>query len=388
MTEKNAKFAVLIVAAGRGTRSGGEIPKQYRRMYGEPVLRHTIRRFTDALPGSRITCVIHKDDQALYENSVENLTVSPPVFGGATRQESVKQGLTVLADKAPEFVLIHDAARPFVSNALIQRVVKAVQDHNSGVIPTLPVTDTIKTVADQQVTTTLDRDTLRAVQTPQAFPFPMIYQAHSQWQEEDATDDASLLETLGYPVFTVDGEDSNIKLTRPRDFEMLEHKSAIPDVRTGTGFDVHRFGSGDHVTLCGVTIPHSHSLQGHSDADVAIHAIVDAIFAAIVDGDIGSHFPPSDASYKGMSSSFFLDCACKRVAELGATITHIGVQIICEAPKIGPHRDSMRHKLSEISGLDQSRISIQATTTEKLGFTGRGEGIAAQASATVVFPGD
>ncbi len=313
------------------------------------------------------------------------------MFGGATRQASVRAGLEALAPRKPDIVLIHDAARPFASAGLIARAIAAAEKTGAA-IPALPVTDTVKTVdADGHVDKTLDRNTLRLVQTPQGFAFPAILDAHRRAHakgREDFTDDAALAEWAGMKVSVFAGEPGNIKITNAEDFARAEAMqfAALSDVRTGTGIDVHAFGPGDHVTLGGIRIPHDRALTGHSDADVALHALIDAILGALADGDIGAHFPPSDPQWRGASSDRFLAFAVERVKARGGRIAHLDLTIVCEAPRIGPHRDAMRARIAELAGIDVSRVAVKATTSEKLGFTGRGEGIAAYATATVRLP--
>ncbi|MGQ3674718.1 bifunctional 2-C-methyl-D-erythritol 4-phosphate cytidylyltransferase/2-C-methyl-D-erythritol 2,4-cyclodiphosphate synthase [Xanthobacter sp. TB0139] len=392
----------IIVAAGRGTRAGGGLPKQYHQMAGEPILRHTLRLFAN-MPGiTAILPVIHLNDADLFAQAAIGLEkILTPVEGGATRQESVHAGLKVLAGHAPELVLVHDAARPFATPALLARAIKAAGEHGAA-IPVLSVTDTIKQVdAEGQVVATLQRDALRTVQTPQSFRYNLLHSAHeaaAQAGIRNLTDDAAVMEWAGQPVFTFEGEAANMKLTSVEDMEkarmaapVAQQKStpswaSLGDVRTGTGFDVHAFAPGDHVILGGVTITHSAGLSGHSDADVGLHALTDALLGALCDGDIGSHFPPSDPQWKGTSSDRFLRHAVDKVRSLGGRIAHLDLTLICEAPKIGPHREAMRASISAICDIPAARISVKATTSEKLGFTGRREGIAAMASATIRLP--
>ncbi|MGE4372850.1 MAG: bifunctional 2-C-methyl-D-erythritol 4-phosphate cytidylyltransferase/2-C-methyl-D-erythritol 2,4-cyclodiphosphate synthase [Xanthobacter sp.] len=392
----------IIVAAGRGTRAGGELPKQYQKMGGEPILRHTLRLFA-TFPGIRaVLPVIHPDDAALFAQTAVGLEkILPAVGGGATRQESVHAGLKALAADPPEMVLVHDAARPFATPALLARAIRAAEAHGAA-IPVLSVTDTIKRVnAEGRVIATLQRDALCTVQTPQSFHYNLLLSAHeaaAQAGTHNLTDDAAVMEWAGQPVFIFEGEAANMKLTSVEDMEkarmsapVAQQKHApswasLGDVRTGTGFDVHAFAPGDHVILGGITIAHSAGLSGHSDADVGLHALTDALLGALCDGDIGSHFPPSDPQWKGASSDRFLRHAVDKVLALGGCIAHLDLTLICEAPKIGPHREAMRASISAICDVPVSRISVKATTSEKLGFTGRREGIAAMASATIRLP--
>src|SRR5688572_28815436 len=325
-----------------------------------------------------------------YTTLFRSLTLRPAAPGGATRQASVRAGLAALAAQKPDIVLVHDAARPFASAALVSRAIAAV--HATGAaIPALPITDTIKRAGeDNCVVETLARENLRLVQTPQAFDFQMLGDAHAKAERagrDDFPDDAALAEWTGLRVSLFEGEPGNIKLTTPDDFVRAEMiAGGIGDIRTGQGIDVHAFGPGDHVTLGGVRIPHDRGLSGHSDADVVLHAAVDAILGALAEGDIGSHFPPSDPLWRGASSDRFLRFAIERLAARRGKITHLDISIICEAPRIGPHRDAMRSRIAEIAGIAADRVAVKATTSEGLGFTGRGEGIAAFATATIRLP--
>ncbi|TDI62979.1 MAG: bifunctional 2-C-methyl-D-erythritol 4-phosphate cytidylyltransferase/2-C-methyl-D-erythritol 2,4-cyclodiphosphate synthase [Alphaproteobacteria bacterium] len=373
-------ITAIIVAAGKGVRAGDGPPKQYRTLSGVPVLRRSVEVF-QAHPGiSKVIVVINPDHADFYEKAVGDLELPSPVAGGRTRQESVLNGLTSLEGDAPGIVLIHDAARAFVSLGLIERVIDEVSNSGGGAIPSLPVCDTLKKGKDGIVEETISRDGLFTVQTPQGFPYPEILNAHKKAVGKELTDDAAVAEAAGMKVALVAGAKENIKLTNPEDFAGHCH-----DVRTGSGFDVHAFEDGDHVILCGVKIPHEKGLRGHSDADAGLHALTDAILGAIGEGDIGDHFPPSDDKWKDAPSDLFLRHAASLVEKAGGTITNVDVTLICEAPKIAPHRAAMQNRVAEILGLEVARVSIKATTTEQLGFTGRGEGLAAQATATVVF---
>ena len=335
--------------------------------------------------------VVNPDDAAVFGEAVSTLRHHPPATGGATRQASVHAGLEALAGQQPDVVLIHDAARPFVSAELISRAIDAAS-RTGAAIPSIPITDTVKLIdANGNVDATPDRSRLRIAQTPQAFRFDVILEAHRRAARDgrdNFTDDAALAEWAGLTVATFEGESANMKLTTPEDFVREEARlgALLGDVRTGTGYDVHAFGDGDHVMICGVRVPHSRGFLAHSDGDVGLHALVDAILGALADGDIGSHFPPSDPQWKGAASNRFLTYALDRVAARGGRIAHLDVTLICERPKIGPHRDTMRARIAEISGLSLSRIAVKATTSERLGFTGREEGIAAMASATIRLP--
>jgi len=383
--------AAVVVAAGRGLRAGGDVPKQYRRLAGEPVIRSTLSVFAFHGEVAAVLPVIHPDDRALFETAAVGLRLLQPVAGGATRQASVRAGLEALSARAPDIVLVHDAARPFCSAALVSRAIAACAATGAAV-PALEVTDTIKRLdADGRVAGTLDRTQLRAVQTPQAFAFPALLDAHRRALvagREDFTDDAALAEWAGLKVAVFAGESGNVKLTTDEDFARAEARriASLADLRTGTGFDVHAFGAGDHVMLGGVRIAHDRGLSGHSDADVALHAAVDAILGALADGDIGKHFPPSDPRWRGASSDQFLKFAADRVAQRGGRIAHLDITIVCEAPRIGPHRDAMRQRIAQIADIAVERVAVKATTSERLGFTGRGEGIAALATATVRLP--
>lgn len=376
----------LIVAAGRGTRFGEGVPKQYRMLAGQPVLRRTVSAFLAHPRINDVLVVIHPDDRALYNQAVVGLAVLPPVDGGATRQESVIRGLERLAQRAPERVLIHDAARPNVDAALIDRVLDALVEAPAA-LPAVPVVDTLKKAAADQpnrVATTVDRAGLWRAQTPQGFRFDAILSAHRAALGRGFTDDAAIAESAGLAVALVAGSEDNVKITTEDDLSRQERMMGqMPDSRTGLGFDVHRFAEGDHVMLGGVAIPHTAGLEGHSDADVALHALTDALLGAIAAGDIGSHFPPSDAKWRGAPSHLFLAHAAGLVQAWGGAIVHVDITLICERPKIGPHRDAMQRRIAEILGISVDRVSVKATTTERLGFTGRQEGIAAQAVATV-----
>jgi 2-C-methyl-D-erythritol 4-phosphate cytidylyltransferase / 2-C-methyl-D-erythritol 2,4-cyclodiphosphate synthase len=383
--------AAVVVAAGRGLRVGGDRPKQYRQILGEPVIRPSLAALAAHGDISLVQPVVHPDDAALYPAAVAGLELLPPVPGGATRQASVRAGLEALAARRPELVLVHDAARPFASAALITRAIAAARASGAAV-PVLPVADTVKTVdAAGTVTGTIDRAQLRMVQTPQAFGFAALLAAHRRAQaagRDDFTDDAALAEWAGLKVTTFEGEARNVKLTTTDDFTRAEAAklAGLSDVRTGFGFDVHQFGAGDHVMLGGVRVAHDRGLSGHSDADVVLHALVDAILGALADGDIGVHFPPSDPQWRGASSDRFLAFAIDRLRARGGRIAHLDVTVVCEAPRIGPHRDAIRTRIAEIAGVPIDRVGVKATTSEKMGFTGRGEGMAAFANATVRLP--
>ncbi len=389
---KVAGNAVVMVAAGRGERMGGDGgPKQYRNLGGKSVLSRAARPFLDHPEVDHVVVVVHADDHALYAAAMpDHSKLLPPVYGGATRQQSVLNGLEALAALAPAKVLIHDAARPFVTGEIISGVISAIAP-GQGALPACAVTDTLKRAgAGQIVEGTVPRDGLFAAQTPQGFMFQEIVTAHRDAARKGIgglTDDASVAEAAGLAVRIVPAPQSNSKLTTQEDMEAARMKlrQRLPDVRTGNGYDVHQLEPGDGVTLCGVFIAHDQRLKGHSDADVGLHALTDALLGTIGDGDIGSHFPPSDMRWKGASSDQFLAHAVQLVKQRGGIITHLDVSLICEAPRIGPHRDEMRARIAEIAGIELFRVAVKATTNEKIGFIGRGEGIAAIATATAVF---
>jgi 2-C-methyl-D-erythritol 4-phosphate cytidylyltransferase / 2-C-methyl-D-erythritol 2,4-cyclodiphosphate synthase len=385
-------IAAIIVAGGRGERAGGGVPKQYRTLAGTPAIRTALAAFCEHRQIDIVQPVIHPADEKVFRAATAGLEkLQEPVAGGATRQISVRSGLRALHPHAPELVLIHDAARPFLTGGLIGRAVEAARRHGAA-IPGLAIADTVKVVGqDATVTETLDRGRLRIVQTPQAFGFALIADAHRRAEaagRDDFTDDAALAEWAGHPVSVFEGEAGNVKLTTNEDFVRAElmHAATLTDVRTGNGFDVHAFADGDHVMLGGVRIPHRRGVTGHSDADVALHALVDAILGALADGDIGQHFPPSDPQWRGVSSDRFLAFACERVRARGGIIGHLDVTIVCEAPRVSPHRDAMRARIAAIAGIAIDRVAVKATTSEQLGFTGRSEGLVAMATATVRLP--
>jgi 2-C-methyl-D-erythritol 4-phosphate cytidylyltransferase/2-C-methyl-D-erythritol 2,4-cyclodiphosphate synthase len=378
----------LIVAAGSGSRFGGEVPKQYLPLAGRAVLRHSVEAFSrhPAIAGVRI--VISAEHRALYDSAVAGLPILPPVIGGTSRQDSVRNGLESLAELQPDRVLIHDAARPFLTGEIIDRTLAALNDA-PGAVVAVPVTDTLKRGQDGRVAGTVDRGALWRAQTPQAFRYPDILAAHRRAKGAALTDDAAVAEAAGLPVLLVMGSDDNFKITTADDLRRAQRLvgATQQEFRTGSGYDVHRFAAGDSVTICGVRIAHDRSLEGHSDADVGLHALTDAILGTIGAGDLGSHFPPGDPQWRGADSARFLSHAAGLVAAKGGRIAHVDVTLICERPKIAPHRAAMIARIAAILGLDEGRVSVKATTTEGLGFTGRREGIAAQAVATVALPG-
>ena len=371
--------AAIIVAAGRGLRAGAGLPKQWRPLAGRPVVAHALAAFA----GMARVLVIHPDDRALAESVADGALI---VEGGATRAASVRAALEALAGSGVTKVLIHDAARPSVSPELIARVVAAL-DHAQGAAPALPVTDALWTGADGRVTGTRDRNGLFRAQTPQGFAFDAILAAHRAHAGE-AADDVEVARAAGIDVVMVTGDEANQKLTFPGDFiraeQALRMTGAPMDVRMGNGYDVHAFCAGERVWLCGIKLPHHKALLGHSDADVGMHALTDAIYGALAEGDIGQHFPPSDPQWKGADSQIFLKHAADLARSRGFTITSADVTLVCERPKIGPHAIAMRQALAAIMGVDVARVSVKATTSERLGFTGREEGIAALATAVLV----
>jgi len=390
--------AAVIAAAGRGSRAAqdGSVPKQYATLGGRMVLAHALAAFTGHPGIDLVAAVIHPDDRDLYDRAAETLRgrLAPPVAGGATRQDSVRMGLEALAPRAPDLVLIHDAARPLVGAEVISRVLGALAAA-PGAIAAEPVTDTLKQASPAgTIAGTIERAGLWRAQTPQGFRFGAILDAHRRAAaagRRDFTDDAALAAWAGLDVALVMGSPRNIKLTTPDDLAIAERLmpagAAEREPRTGTGFDVHRFAPGDHLWLCGVKVPHTHGLEGHSDADAALHALTDALLGALADGDIGLHFPPGDARWRGAQSRLFVEDAAARVRARGGKIANVDVTLLCEAPRIAPHREAMRRALAAMLGLDVSRVAVKATTTEGLGFTGRREGIAAMASATILLPG-
>lgn len=377
----------LLVAAGRGSRCGPGAPKQYRMLGGVPILRRAVRPFLAHPQVGAVRVVIHPEDGESYARAVGDLPLLEPVPGGATRQESVLRGLDSLAGLAPSRVLIHDAARPFVTAAVLDRVMGAL-DCWDGAIPALPVVDTLKRgirLDTAPIEETVERAGLWRAQTPQGFRYEAILAAHRDASGLALTDDAAVAGRAGLRVAMVAGCEDNLKVTTEDDLVRGERLLAF-ETRSAGGFDVHRFCDGDHVMLCGVRVPHDHGLLGHSDADVGLHALVDALLGTIGAGDIGSHFPPSDPRWRGVPSEMFVRHAAAVVGEAGGRIVNVDVTLICERPKVGPHREAMRRRIADLLAVPFSRVSVKATTTEELGFTGRREGIAAQAMATVRLP--
>jgi 2-C-methyl-D-erythritol 4-phosphate cytidylyltransferase/2-C-methyl-D-erythritol 2,4-cyclodiphosphate synthase len=380
--KEEPRIHVLIVAAGTGARLGGDTPKQYRCLAGQPILRHTLEKFID-LPGlMSVRVVIHPDHRAMYDAAVAGLNLLPPVIGGATRQDSVRNGLNAITESHDtDIVLIHDAARPFASAAEILSVIQAAHESGAATV-SCPVADTLLRGRD-----IVDRADLHAIQTPQGFRFAMIRAAHEKFAKDQSfTDDTGMVRAMGHDVTLVPGNRMNFKITTEDDLAMASSLlSAQKQTRTGMGFDVHAFdpAPATAVRMGGIDIPHDRKLKGHSDADVVLHAVTDAILGTIAAGDIGSHFPPSDPRWKGADSAVFLQEAARLLAERGGELVHVDVTVMCEAPKIGPHRDAMRARIADILKMSADDVAVKATTTEGLGFTGRREGIAAHAMVTV-----
>ncbi|WP_419901562.1 bifunctional 2-C-methyl-D-erythritol 4-phosphate cytidylyltransferase/2-C-methyl-D-erythritol 2,4-cyclodiphosphate synthase [Kiloniella sp.] len=386
----------VIVAAGRGSRLGSEVPKQYLLLGKHSILTHTLRKFSSHPSVDGIIVVIHPDDEQLFGMYCTEFKNKVRLqHGGDTRQDSVRNGLLALKSDAPDCVLIHDAARPFVTNEVITQLIKSANNGDAAIAAT-PVVDSLKYTANNTIEKNVERAGLWHAQTPQAFPYKMILDAHiSTSKGNDYTDDAAVAEACGHSVSLVTSDRNNLKITTNEDLKLAEKMISSPSTnrktmesRTGLGYDVHCFEDGDHVTLCGVDVPHTRKLKGHSDADVGLHALTDAILGAICEGDIGTHFPPSDPQWKGAMSDQFLEFAKNRVTTRGGKIIHVDVTLVCEKPKIGPHRENMVARMAEILDISPSRVSIKATTSERLGFTGREEGIAAQAVATIQIPAE
>ncbi|MCI4665174.1 MAG: bifunctional 2-C-methyl-D-erythritol 4-phosphate cytidylyltransferase/2-C-methyl-D-erythritol 2,4-cyclodiphosphate synthase [Neomegalonema sp.] len=408
MVEDGMSCVALVLAAGRGSRAGAGLPKQYRPVAGRSALLRSLLAFASVPAVDRLQVSIHPDDQSLYVAEIERLPeairsrLNDPVFGGGERQDSVRLALEALAATAPKLVLIHDGARPFVSTGVIQRVLAALESAQ-GACAAAPLVDTLRReTTDGACGDLLPRDGLWRAQTPQGFHFEPILAAHRHFAGAALTDDAEIARRAGITTKLTLGAPENIKLTRPEDFDFAEHWAAqekenmtevpslIPDIRVGQGFDVHAFGpnadgSTDHLMLCGVRVPHDQGVQAHSDGDVGLHALTDAILGAGALGDIGRHFPPSDPQWRAASSDQFLAHALALAASHGARLMNVDITLICERPKITPYAEAMRGRVAEILALPMERVSIKATTTEKLGFTGRREGIAALATATLLF---
>ncbi len=398
MTDNNViKLWALIVAAGRGKRFGGGIPKQYFPLAGKPILRYSVETLSSHPAVDNVSVVINAEDQPLYMKAIEGLMVTPSIIGDSERQGSVYNGLETIAsrttpDHRPDFVLIHDAARPFVSNELIDRLVEELVA-GQGVIPVLPVTDSLKFSKDDRKFETVSRSNLWRSQTPQIFSFSEILTAHQRFSDSAMTDDYAVAEAAEMMLGTIRGDELNIKVTTSEDLGTAErilgitgHQESVSETVVGTGFDAHRFGPGTDITLCGITIPFKQGLVGHSDADVGLHALTDAILGALAEGDIGEHFASSDSRWKNMASERFLFFAKELVHKRGARIGNVDVTLICESPKLALYRSAMTEKIAETLELRNDRVSVKATTTDRLGFTGRSEGIAAQAIVTLYLP--
>jgi 2-C-methyl-D-erythritol 4-phosphate cytidylyltransferase/2-C-methyl-D-erythritol 2,4-cyclodiphosphate synthase len=382
------KVCALVVAAGRGARFGGDQPKQYLPLGGRMVLHHAVAAFAAHPRIAAVQVVIRPEDRDLFAHAIAGLDkVLPPVAGGATRQDSVRLGLEALAALRPQHVLIHDGARPFAAATLIDRAIDAL-GLAPAAVPCLPLRDTIKSIEDDTIRATVDRSRLWRAQTPQGFHFDAILAAHRAVAGRELTDDSAVAEAAGLTPLSVAGDEDNVKVTTAEDLAAAERLLAarLGDVRVGQGFDVHAFGPGDKIVVCGIEIPHSAGLVGHSDADVGLHALTDAVMGAIGAGDIGQHFPPGDPQWRGVSSDRFLRHAAGLVAQRGGVVAHVDVTIVCERPRIGPYRAAMAERVAAILGIAPDRASVKATTTDRLGFTGRGEGVVAQAVATVRLP--
>ena len=394
-TDTFPPVAALLVAAGRGLRAGDGEPKQYRLVNGRPVLAHALMPFLAEPAIERVAVVIGEGDETRYANAIAGLDSArlvAPTLGGETRQASVRRGLLALSRAGFDgIVLVHDAARPFVSRAQISAAIHRLGAGDLAAIPAMPVTDTIKrTDTSGHVAETPPRDQLVSVQTPQAFRFGPLLEAHEAAAaalQHSFTDDAALMEWAGHTVATFRGDPANVKLTHAEDFLRANARhGAVLVTRVGTGYDVHAFGPGDHVWLGGVRIGHDQGVVAHSDGDVGLHALTDALLGALADGDIGTHFPPSDPQWRGAASAQFLAFAAQRVRERGGRIDHLDLTIVCEAPKVGPHREAIRAEIAAITGVAIGKVAIKATTSERMGFTGRREGLAALATATIRLP--
>lgn len=376
-------IAAIIVAAGKGERAGTSLPKQFVTIGGKALLAHAVTALARHPRIERTVVVVAEGQTELAAQALGDIQVDAIVIGGAERQQSAAAGLAAIGDA--RIVLIHDAARPFLPSSVIDRLIAAL-DTADGAIPCLSVVDTLAKAAEE-LGDVVDRNGLIRVQTPQAFRTDAIRDAHNRWTGTAATDDAQMARAAGYKIAVVEGHAMLDKITQPADFAEAERKWAQRLIsRTGLGYDVHRLSEGEDLWLCGVKIDHEKGLAGHSDADVALHALTDALLGALGDGDIGAHFPPSDPQWRGAASHRFVEHAATLIRQAGGVIDHVDVTIICEAPKIGPHRDAMRMAIAGMLAVPITRVSVKATTTERLGFTGRGEGIAAQAAATIRLP--
>lgn len=387
--------AAVIVAAGAGLRAGGERPKQYQLLAGKPVIWWALKAFCDHPQISFVQPVIGENHQSLFDEAAAGLAVEPAVGGGSTRQDSCRIGIEALSTRSPDRVLIHDAARPFVSVGLIDGVIAGL-DRHPAVVPGLPIRDTLKRTSEGLVAETVDRRNMWTAQTPQGFDYEQIRKAHREALSQgltDFTDDAAVAAFVGLPVAMVMGADSNRKLTTMSDIEAADRMmrtrdyAELGDIRVGQGVDIHAFAPGDHVVLCGVRISHTRRLAGHSDADAPLHALTDAILGALGEGDIGTHFPPTDQRWKDAPSTLFLARALELLKARGGCVAHADLTILAEGPRIAPHIGAMKALLEPMLGIGGERIAIKATTTEQLGFIGRKEGLAAFATATIRLPG-
>lgn len=381
----------LIVAAGSGQRFGGAIPKQYQPLVGIPILRRSVMAFLNHPKITNVHVVINPAHRALYDEATAGLDIPPPISGGSTRQESVWKGLQALSNNRPDYVMVHDAARPFIDAATISAVYTALETC-PGVLAARPVVDTLKRVNGKLVESTVDRSHLWQAYTPQSFHFDVIYAAHDKASTQPdviLTDDAAVAENAGIPVTIIPSNPENMKITNPEDMDRAARLlgQGYNDIRTGMGFDVHRYEAGDAIILGGVKIPHNRKLEGHSDADAVLHALVDAMLGAMGLGDIGKFFPPSDPQWKGCGSAVFVRAAVQKLSERGGLIANVDITLMCEAPKIGPHRDAMQTRIAELLEIKPDRVNVKATTTERLGFAGREEGLACHALVTLRFPG-
>lgn len=385
---KNERCAVLIVAAGAGERFGGSLPKQYMDLAGVPILRRSVLAFQNHPHISQVQVVYNPKHRDLYDKAVGDLALPEPVTGGASRQDSVRLGLEAMAANPPDFVMIHDAARPLIDAATISAVRRAL-DSAAGAIAAKPLVDTLKRGKGDTIEITIDRSHLWQAHTPQAFRFADILAAHRAAAGQQLTDDAAVAEKAGLTVTLVHSNPDNMKITNPDDLDRAARLlgQGFGDIRTGMGFDVHRFEPGDKIILGGIAIPHNRKLEGHSDADAVLHALTDALLGAMGLGDIGKYFPPSDPQWKGKDSAHFVRAAVSMISERGGIISNVDITLMCEAPRVGPHRDAMQKRIAELLEVAVDRVNVKATTTERLGFTGREEGLAAQAIATLRFPG-
>ncbi len=383
---RNLETVALIVSAGRGRRISGKTPKQYLPLGGETILSKTARAFINHKKIDAVRIVIHPDDRDLYDAATGGLNLLSPVYGGPERQDSVRNGLESLEELSPLNVLIHDSVRPFVSHSLIDRILNMLLD-GKGCIPGVPIMDAIKLIDDGKIVKSLERSNIWRVQTPQGFPFDQILAAHRSLIGNNLADDAAVAEAYGLSVVVVQGLLDNEKITNKEDLEkaMQKHSLKFPDIRVGNGYDVHRFSKGDFVTICGIKIPFSFGLEGHSDADVGLHALTDAILGALGKGDIGEYFPSTDEQWRNASSHIFLRHAGEVLSSMNASVQNLDITIICEVPKISPYRDEMKNNICEILSISPSRVNVKGKTNETLGFIGRKEGIAAQATATILI---